>query len=293
MSDTLRPRRSALYMPGANARAIDKGRSLPADAIVLDLEDSVAPEAKAVARRNVIEAVKAGGYGRREIVVRINSLNLAEGRDDLQAISAIVPDAVVIPKVANVDEVMAASAAIAASGMPERTRLWAMIETPIGIVNVAAIAAAAKAPGARLACLVVGLNDLVKETRATLGPDRLEALHWLSSTVTAARAYGIDVLDSVCNDFRDAAKNEREARQGRALGFTGKSVIHPSQLEIVNAVYGPSSAQIDEARKIVAAFALPDNRGKGVINLDGKMVELLHAESARRMLAIAEAIAKG
>lgn len=291
MTAAPRPRRSALYMPGANARAIEKGRTLPADAIVLDLEDSVAPEAKAAARRNVIEAVKAGGYGRREIVVRINSLSLSEGRDDLKAISTITPDAIVIPKVATAEEITAASAAMTASGLPEQTRLWAMIETPIGIVNVTAIAAASKAPGSRLACLVVGLNDLVKETRSVLGPDRLEALFWLSSTVTAARAYGIDALDSVCNDFRDGLRNEREARQGRALGFTGKSVIHPSQLDVVNSVFGPSAAEIEEARRIVAAFELPENRGRGVINLDGQMVELLHADSARRTLAIAEAIA--
>lgn len=293
MTDILRPRRSALYMPGANARAIEKGRSLPADAIVLDLEDSVAPEAKLAARRNVIDAVKAGGYGRREIVVRINSLNLAAGREDLEAISVIAPDAIVIPKVADAAEILGASAAMAAAGLPERVRLWAMVETAIGIVNVASIAAASRAPGSRLSCLVVGLNDLVKETRATLGPERLEALHWLSSTVTAARAYGIDALDSVCNDFRDTARNELEARQGRALGFTGKSVIHPSQLEVVNAVYGPSSEEIEAARKIMAAFELPENRGKGVINIDGKMVELLHAESARQTLAIADAIARG
>lgn len=291
MTAALRPRRSALYMPGANARALEKGRSLPADAIVLDLEDSVAPEAKAAARHNVVEAVKAGGYGRREIVVRINALSLTEGREDLQAIAVAPPDAIVIPKVTDAQEIRAASAAMSASGLPERTRLWAMIETPIGIVNVAAIAAAAQAPGSRLACLVVGLNDLVKETRAVLGPDRLEALHWLSSTVTAARAFGIDALDSVCNDFRDGQRNEREARQGRALGFTGKSVIHPSQLDIVNSIFGPSAAEIDEARRIVAAFDLPENRGRGVINIDGRMVELLHADSARRTLAIAEAIA--
>jgi citrate lyase subunit beta/citryl-CoA lyase len=287
----IRPRRSVLYMPGSNARALEKARSLPADALILDLEDAVAPEAKEAARAQVCAAAKAGGYGGREVVIRINALDTAWGEADLEAAAAAGPDAVLIPKPGSGADIERATQALASAGAPARTRLWAMIETPAAILNVAEIAAAARRPGARLACFVMGTNDLVKETRAELSGDRREALYWLSAAVTAARASGLDVLDGVYNDFRDLEGFRRECAQGRALGFDGKTLIHPDQVAIANAVFAPPEAEVAFARKIIAAFDRPESKGKGVITVDGRMVELLHAEMARRTVAIAEAIA--
>jgi citrate lyase subunit beta/citryl-CoA lyase len=286
----IRPRRSVLYMPGSNARALEKARSLPADALILDLEDAVAPEAKEAARAQVCAAVKAGGYGRREVVIRINALDTAWGEADLEAAAAAGPDAVLIPKPGSGSDIERATEALGDAGAPARTRLWAMIETPLAILNVAQIAAAARRPGARLACFVLGTNDLVKETRAELSGDRREALYWLSAAVTAARAHGLDVLDGVYNDFKDLDGLRRECAEGRALGFDGKTLIHPDQVPIANEVFAPPEAEVAWARKIIAAFDRPENRGKGVITVDGRMVELLHAETARRTVAIAEAI---
>jgi citrate lyase subunit beta/citryl-CoA lyase len=288
--DDIRPRRSVLYMPGSNARALEKARSLPADALILDLEDAVAPEAKAAARAQVCAAVKAGGYGRREVVVRINGLDTPWGKADIEAAAEAAPDAVLVPKPSAGADIEKVTEALASAGAPARTRLWAMIETPLAVLNLAAIAAAAKRPGARLACFVMGTNDLVKETRATLSGDRLPALHWLSATVTAARAHGLDALDGVHNDFRNLEGFRRECVQGRALGFDGKTLVHPDQVAIANEVFAPPEAEVALARRIIAAFDEPANVGKGVIAVDGRMVELLHAEMARRTVAIAEAI---
>jgi citrate lyase subunit beta/citryl-CoA lyase len=285
----IRPRRSVLYMPGSNARALEKAKSLPADALILDLEDAVAPEAKEAARIQVCAAVKAGGYGRRELVIRINGLDTPWGAADLAAAVAAAPDAILVPKpVSGGDIVRAAQALI---GAPDRTRLWAMIETPLAILNIAEIAAAAKAPGARLACFVMGTNDLVKETRADLSKNRRPALYWLSAAITAARAYGLDALDGVYNSFRDAEGYRRECLHGRALGFDGKTLIHPDQIAVANEVFAPPEAEVAWARKIIAAFAMPEHKGKGVITADGRMVEIMHADMARRTVAIAEAIA--
>lgn len=288
---TLRPRRSVLYMPGANARALEKARQLAADALILDLEDSVAPDAKAAAREQVMQAVKGGGYGKRELVIRINALDTAWGADDMRAAAAAAPDAVLIPKASGGADIEHACDALRRAGAPERTRLWAMVETPIGIVKVGEIAAAASHAGSRLACLVIGLNDLFKETRAEVTPERTAALHWLSASLTAARAFNLDILDSVYNNFRDTDGCRRECLQGRMLGFDGKTLIHPDQIAIANEVFAPGAEEVAAARKILAAFALPENKGKGVINLDGRMVELLHAGMARRTVAIADAIA--
>lgn len=288
---TLRPRRSVLYMPGANARALEKAKQLPADALILDLEDSVAPDAKPAAREQVTKAVKDGGYGRRELVIRINALDTAWGSDDLRAAAAVGPDAVLIPKASSATDIERATDALRRAGAPDKTRLWAMVETPIGILNVADIAGAARHAGSRLACLVMGLNDLFKETRAEATADRIAALNWLSASLTAARAHGLDILDGVYNNFRDAEGYRRECLQGRMLGFDGKTLIHPDQIAVANEVFSPSADEVAAARKIVAAFELPENRGKGVINLDGRMVELLHAEMAKRTVAIADAIA--
>jgi len=288
----IRPRRSVLYMPGSNARALEKAKSLPADALILDLEDAVAPEAKETARRQVCEAVTAGGYGNRELVIRINGLGTPWGAADLAAAAVAVPDAVLLPKPAAGADIVRATDALAKAGAPEKTRLWAMIETPLAILNVADIAAAGRRPGARLACLVMGTNDLVKETRADLSVNRRPALYWLSATVTAARAYGLDVLDGVYNNFKDADGFRRECVHGRRLGFDGKTLIHPDQVATANAVFAPPPDEVAFARKIIAAFDQPENKGKGVITVEGRMVELLHADMARRTVAIAEAIAR-
>jgi citrate lyase subunit beta/citryl-CoA lyase len=288
---TLRPRRSVLYMPGANARALEKAKQLPADALILDLEDSVAPEAKATAREQVTKAVKGDGYGKRELVIRINTLDTVWGAEDLAAAAAVGPDGILVPKVSGPADIEQVTDALRRAGAPGKTKVWAMIETPIGVLHAAQIAATARQAGGRLACFILGLNDLHKETRAEVTPDRLSAIYWLSACITAARAYGIDILDSVFNNFRDADGYRRECVQGRQLGFDGKTLIHPDQIAAANEVFSPSADEVTTARKIVAAFELPENKGKGVINLDGRMVELLHAEMAKRTVAIADAIA--
>jgi citrate lyase subunit beta/citryl-CoA lyase len=287
----IRPRRSVLYMPGSNARALEKAKVLPADALILDLEDAVAPDAKESARQQVAATVRGGGYGPREVVVRINGLDTPWGHADLDAAAAAGPDGILVPKVSAARDVFRVGEALRRAGAPPRTRVWAMMETPLAVLNAAAIATTAKSPEARLACLVMGTNDLIKETRADARPDRVPALYWLSACVTAARAFGLDILDGVYNDFRDAEGCRRECEQGRALGFDGKTLIHPDQVAIANEVFAPSAAEVERARAIMAAFERPENKGKGVITIDGRMVELLHADIARRTLAIAEAIA--
>jgi citrate lyase subunit beta/citryl-CoA lyase len=287
---TVRPRRSVLHMPGANARALEKAKTLPADALILDLEDAVAPDAKAQARAQVANAVNGGGYGLREIVIRINSLDSPWGADDLQAAVGAGPDAILIPKAASGDDIARASAAMRQAGAGDAMQLWAMIETPIAILKAGEIAAAAGHAGSRLAVLVMGLNDLVKETGASLDGGRTAALYWLSAALTAARAHGLNILDGVYNNFRDMEGYAVECRHGRALGFDGKTLIHPDQVALANEVFSPPAADVEFARKIIAAFDQPENKGKGVINLEGRMVELLHADIARRTVAIADAI---
>ena len=284
----IRPRRSVLYMPGSNARALEKAKTIAADALILDLEDAVAPDAKAAARDQVCAAVTAGGYGRRELIIRVNALDTPWGEADVKAAARAAPDAILLPKPSTAEDIARAERALA--GAAERTRLWAMIETPLAILNVQALAAAAKQPGSRLTCFVMGTNDLVKETRADLSQSRRPALYWLSATITAARAYGLDGLDGVYNNFKDAGGFRKECVHGRALGFDGKTLIHPDQVAIANEVFAPAETEVDWARKIIAAFDQPENKGKGVITVDGRMVELLHAEMARRTVAIADAI---
>ena len=286
----IRPRRSVLYMPGSNARALEKAKSIPADALILDLEDAVAPEAKETARAQVCAAVKAGGYGHRELVIRVNALDTPWGQADLEAAAAAAPDAVLLPKPGTGADIVRATEALARAGAPDKTRLWAMIETPLAILNLQDIAAASQRQGARLSCFVLGLNDLVKETRADLSINRRPALYWLSAALTAARAYGLDALDGVYNNFRDAEGYKRECVHGRRLGFDGKTLIHPDQVAVANEVFAPPEAEVAFARKIIAAFAQPESKGKGVITVEGRMVELLHAEMAARTVAIAEAI---
>lgn len=286
-----RPRRSVLYMPGSNARAIEKARSLAVDAVILDLEDSVAPDAKVAARSQVCDAVRAGGYGPREVIIRVNGLDTPWGLADVAAAAAAAPDGLLLPKASSAADIDHLGDLLRRSQAPETIRVWAMIETTLGIVNLPEIAGAARHPGSRLACFVVGLNDLVKETRIALDANRTAALYWLSASVTAARAHGLDVLDGVWNNFRDMDGYKRECLQGRDLGFDGKTIIHPDQAALANATFQPDPAEVAWGRAIIAAFDLPENKGRAVIGLDGKMVELLHRDAARRTVAIAEAIA--
>lgn len=289
MQITIRPRRSALYMPGSNARALEKARTLPADAIIIDLEDAVAPEAKVAAREQTCAAVKAKGFGPREVVIRTNGLDTPWASDDLTAAMAAGPDAVLIPKVASAEQLQAIGNKI--SRAPRALQVWAMIETPQAILNIAYVAAAAKDASTRLTTLVLGTNDIAKETRARQIPGRLPMLASLSQVILAARANGLDVLDGVYNDIQDMAGFKRECEDGRDLGFDGKTLIHPTQLVPCNEVFSPSEAEVAAAKKIVAAFALPENKGKGVISLDGRMIEIMHADIAARTVAVANMIA--
>ena len=286
----IRPRRSVLYMPATNARAIEKARTLPADGLILDLEDAVAPEAKDAAREAARAAVKAGGFGAREVVIRINGLDTPWGEADLAAAAEAAPDAVLVPKVFSPEEVDAVGSRLRRHGAPERTRVWAMVETPLAILRLDALASAARDVDSRLACLVMGTNDLAKEMRVATGGGRAPLLPALATAVTAARAHGLDVLDGVYNAHGDAAGFETECRQGREFGFDGKTLIHPNQVAAANAAFAPTEGELAEARAILAAFARPENRGRGVIALDGRMVERMHAEIAARTVALGEAI---
>ncbi|HEV7258177.1 MAG TPA: CoA ester lyase [Bosea sp. (in: a-proteobacteria)] len=287
---TIRPRRSVLYMPGSNARALEKAREIPADALILDLEDAVAPEAKASARDQVCAAVKAGGYGRRELVIRTNGVDTAWFKDDLAAAVEADPDAILIPKVSAPETLQQIGAQLDGLWAKPELRIWAMIETPLAILDAEKVARAARDPRTRLACFVLGTNDLAKETRARFLPGRAPMLPWLTSAILAARAHGIDVLDGVYNDLKNEDGFKAECEQGRDLGFDGKTLIHPNQVALANTVFAPDEAELAQARSIIAAFAEPENQGKGAIQLGGRMVERLHAEMAKRVVALGEAI---
>ncbi len=288
---TIRPRRSVLYMPGSNARALEKARTLAADAVIFDLEDSVAPDAKERARDQVVAAVKGGDYGAREVVIRVNGVDTFWHADDLAAAAHAAPDAVLVPKVQSPDTLELIGRRLLDMGTEHRTRVWAMIETPLAIFNILSIAAEARDSESRLAVLVMGTNDLAKDTRARLVPGRAPMLGWLSTCVAAARVHGVDILDGVYNDIANTDGFGMECAQGAELGFDGKTLIHPSQIEPCNTAFSPSADEVAQARNIIAAFDLPENKGKGVVSIDGRMVERLHAEMARRTVAIAEAIA--
>lgn len=287
----IRPRRSVLYMPGSNARALEKAKTLAADALILDLEDAVAPDAKDLAREQVVAAVEAGGYGKREIAIRVNGLGTPWGEADLKAAIAARPNAILIPKVQTPADLEPARALLRHADAPKAQALWAMMETPLAVLNAASIAAAGPA-AYPLTVFVMGTNDLAKETRAALAGGRLGMIAWLSTCVAAARAYGIDIIDGVFNDIGNAAGFEAELSQGRSLGMDGKTLIHPSQIAPCNAAFSPLPEEVDRARRILAAFDSPENAGKGVISLDGQMVELLHAEIARSIVAVADMIAE-
>jgi citrate lyase subunit beta/citryl-CoA lyase len=287
---TIRPRRSVLYMPGSNTRALAKARELPADAVILDLEDAVAPEAKEQARAQIVQAVKADGFGAREVFIRVNGIDTPWHADDLAAAASATPDAILVPKISTVDQLERIGQRLLDMKVDLKTRIWAMIETPAAIFNINALAAEAHDSETRLAGFVMGANDLAKETRARIVPGRAPMLSWLSTCLLAARGHGIDILDGVYNDLGNAEGFAAECRQARDLGFDGKTLIHPNQIAPCNAAFSPTAQEVEEARRIIAAFDRPENQGKGVVQIDGRMVERLHADMARRTVAIAEAI---
>jgi citrate lyase subunit beta/citryl-CoA lyase len=278
-----RPRRSALYLPASNARALEKARTLPCDVVILDLEDSVGPDAKAEARDQAVAAVRDGGFGGRELVVRVNGLDTPWGADDLAALARARPDAVLVPKVSTVDDLGAYASRLG------EVRLWAMIETCAAILNIAALGAAAV--GTRTDCWVIGPNDLAKEMRCRPDVDRAPLLTALSLSVMAARAHGLTILDGVFNEIADTAGYERQCGQGADHGFDGKTLIHPSQIAAANRMFAPDAEAVTWARTIVAAFETPENAAKGVIKVEGRMVERLHLTEAQRLIGLSEAIA--
>jgi citrate lyase subunit beta/citryl-CoA lyase len=279
-----RPRRSALYMPASNPRAVDKARSLDCDVVILDLEDAVLPEMKDAAREAAVAAVRAGGFGRREVVIRVNALETSWGAADLAAVAAAGPDAVLVPKIRRPGDVAAYERHL--SDAPLALRLWIMIETPQAILGLAAIAGS----GGRLAALVMGINDLAKETVARQTPDRAPFHAALALSVAAARAHGLAILDGVHNEIDDLEALARVCRQGADFGFDGKSLIHPSHLAICNDAFSPPPEEVAWARAVIAAFAAPQNAGKGALRVEGRLAERLHCAQAERLVAIAEAI---
>ncbi len=285
----IRPIRSALYLPASNDRAIAKARTLPCDAVILDLEDAVAPEMKASARAAAVAAFGAGGFGRRLRVLRVNGIDTEWGADDLVAAASLKIDAVIAPKVDGPADVARYDAAL--SDAAPAVQLWVMIETCLAVGHLQAIADCATTT--RLGGFVMGTNDLALEMRAAAMPGRANMLPILTLSLAAARSRGLIALDGVCNDFSDLERFRAEAEQGLALGFDGKTLIHPAQVDPCNAVFSPSLEAINQARSISAAFALPENAGKGAIRLDGRMVERLHLVEAERVLAVAGAVHRG
>src|SRR5262249_34338751 len=287
---SFRPRRSVLYMPGLNARAIAKARTLPVDCVVLDLENSVAPEAKAAARRQVAEAVHAGGFWPREVIVRINGLDTGWWLDDVNAVAPAKPDALLLPKVSSPHQLEHLADRLVDMSADHGIRVWAMIESPLAILQAGEIASAAKDVETRLTVFVMGTNDLAKDTRARITPGRDTMRPWLMTALAAARAFGVDIIDGVYNDIANAEGFARECVEARDMGFDGKTLIHPNQIDACNKAFTPSVEEVAQAKAIVAAFDAPENKGRGVIAVDGKMVERLHADMARRAVALAEAI---
>ena len=286
MPATLRPRRSLLYMPGSNPRALDRGRTLPADGLIIDLEDAVAPGAKDSARTIVAAALAEGGYGERELVLRVNAIDTPWGHADLGAAATMPLAAVLLPKVENPDRVVLTVSLLDALGAPEQLAVWCMLETPLGILNAREIAAASP----RLAALVLGTSDLTKDLHALPTRDRLPLLTPLSLAILAARAYGLAILDGVHLDLDDDEGFVASCRQGRELGFDGKTLIHPKQIAAANAAFAPTPEEVEWSRRIIAAHAEAAAAGRGVVLVDGRLIENLHVENARRLLALADEI---
>ncbi len=283
MTSTARPRRSVLYMPGSNARALEKGRGLPADALILDLEDAVAPDAKELAREQIAAAVAAGGYGAREVIVRVNDLKTPWGKEDVKAIAVCGADAILLPKVESAAMVQELEALMVASGAPENMAIMCMMETPLGMLRADEVAGASK----RLSCLVMGTSDLVKDLQAAHTPDRLPVLTSLGLCILAARAHGLAIVDGVHLDLQDDAGFAASCVQGRELGFDGKTLIHPKTIAAANEAFAPSAEEIAWSQKIIAAHSEAAAEGKGVVVVDGKLIENLHVESAQRLVAMA------
>jgi citrate lyase subunit beta/citryl-CoA lyase len=288
MSASMRPRRSVLFLPGSNPRALEKARVLPADGLIFDLEDAIAPEAKEMARAGVAAALAVGGYAPRELVLRVNPLETAWGHADLACAASLPIDAVLLPKVEAAERVRLAAELLDSFGAPPELALWCMVETPRGVLAAAEIADATP----RVAALVLGTSDLTKDLRARETRDRLPLLTGLGLVLLAARAYGRAVLDGVHLDLADADGFAAACRQGRELGFDGKTLIHPQQIEPANAAFSPTAEEVDRARRIIAAYAEASAAGKGAIRIEGRLVEALHVEEARRVVALAEAIAR-
>ena len=288
MAKVARPRRSVLYMPGSNTRALDKGRSLPADGLILDLEDAVAADSKVQARRNIMQAVGQGGYGYREIIVRINAFGTPWGYDDLVAACGSKADAVLLPKVESGDMVRQAETVMTAHNAPEEMQIWAMMETPLGMLHAEQVAASS----ARLTCLVMGTSDLAKDLHASHTQDRLPMVTSLGLCLLAARAYGLDILDGVHLDLRDDEGLAYSCKQGAEMGFDGKTLIHPRTIGIANAAFSPSEEEVEWSHKIIDAHAAAMAEGKGVAVYEGKLIENLHVENAKRMVQLAAAIAE-
>ncbi len=286
-SDEFRPRRSVLYMPGANDKALEKAKGLACDAIIFDTEDYVAPDAKAEAREKVAAAATSGEYGKRELTIRVNGLDTEWFVADVRSAAAAGPSGVVVPKINSAEDVHAVERLLEDAGAPDHTRIWAMLETPAAMVNAVEIATASE----RLEVLIMGTNDLAKELRAALVPGRHPLLWGLSKCVNAARYAGKAILDGVYNDIKNPEGFAEECRQGAEMGFDGKTLIHPSQLDAANAAFAPSEEEVAHARRVIEAFEEGLAAGKGVIQLDGKMIENLHVANARRAVAMADAIA--
>lgn len=285
-TETFRPRRSVLYMPGANARALEKAKAIPADALILDTEDSVAPDQKAAAREQVAAAAASGGYGRREVTIRVNGLDTEWHADDIRSAAAAGPDGIVVPKVSSVEDVVAIERAVEGANAPDHTKIWAMLETPEAMVNAVAIAQSSE----RLTVLVMGTNDLAKELRAALVPGRHPLLWGLGQCVVAARLADKVILDGVFNDIKDDVGFAAECRQGAEMGFDGKTLIHPGQVETANAAFAPDADDVERAHRIIEAFEAAEREGRGVVTVDGRMIENLHVDNARRAIAIDAAI---
>jgi len=287
MPATARPRRSVLYMPGSNARAQEKARSLPADGVILDLEDATAPDAKKDARALVCKNVGDGGYGGRELIIRVNGLDTDWAEADIAAACKAGPDAILVPKVESAPQVTAVEEKLRQHGAPDSTALWCMMETPLGILNAKEIAGASP----RLACLGMGTSDLTKDLHALHTAQRLPMLTSLGLCLLAARAYGLAIVDGVYLDLKDADGFRASCVQGLELGFDGKTLIHPGQIVPCNEVFAPSTEEVRKAQRIIAAYAEAEKEGKGVVLVDGKLIENLHVENAKRLVALADAIA--
>ncbi|MEK9281032.1 CoA ester lyase [Bradyrhizobium sp. ISRA442] len=286
-----RPRRSVLFVPGSNARALEKARDLRTDGLVLDLEDSVASDAKTRARGQIAEAIKARGFGNREVLIRINALDSAWWHEDVRMAAQVAPDGILVPKVSSVAQLSSVAELLAASNGAGFLSIWVIIETPWAVSRVEELAAAARDLQTGVAGFVFGPNDMSRETRIRMVPGRATMMSIIIHCMLAARAHGLEMLDGPYSDFSNPEGFALECRQARDLGFDGKTLIHPSQIDICNAIFTPSAEELGEARRIIAAFNLPENASHGAIELNGKMVERLHAEMAKRTIAVADAIA--